>query len=174
VCAAQGKLKMDFQTFKKEKMDKVLNQFLAPDIINSYKVKYGIKPSYFGKDVSSYDDVYDILGYAFLFLGRAVAETISDVRVYESSSSPMKRFSLNDKEYLIHGAWYWVFNFKPDGVSVLPPTPIQYFSNKTLLECLPHSFPSTANREPNSDEIVIFGPIPFPELQSKELSPRLE
>jgi hypothetical protein len=176
---------MDFQTFKKEKLNEILNQFLDPNIVNSYRAEYGIQRGDFENDISSYDDVYNILGYAFLILGRAIAKTISDVRVYESGSSenrssesgpsknnsfPMKRFSLDDKESLIHGAWYWVFNFKPDGVTVLPPVPVQYFSNKSLLECLPRSISPATNSKPDIGGVIIFGPIPFPELRG-EISP---
>jgi hypothetical protein len=156
---------MNFDTFKKEKMGEVMDQFLAPEILDGYKAEYGIEIRESQNDVESYEEVYKALGYGFLIFGRAIAKAISDVRVYETLPPPMKRFSVRDKDALENGAWYWVCNFKLDGVQAMSPTPMKYSADTSAFYSLAvETKSSVLDKESKSvDDVVILGPIPVPD-----------
>jgi hypothetical protein len=151
---------MDFNTFKKNEFQNILAQFLHPSTINFYREKYGIEPTDFENNISSYEELYSTVGYAFLFFGNAIAKTLCDIRMCETTT--MNRFQANEKDAFVNGAWYWIFNFKTKKIGTLPPTPMQYskFIDKGQFSNFAHKF-STDDR--NASDIVVFGPIPVPQ-----------
>jgi hypothetical protein len=151
---------MDFETFKKEKMTDIMDQFLDLDILDGYKEEYGIRAQkeHPENDVESYEDVYRSLGYAFLIFGRSIAKTISDVRLYEVLPPPLKRISVKDRNALTDGAWYWVCT------NTLPPTPMRYAAATETMAIAPTYVDGPRiNLDSFNDKTIFFGPIPVPE-----------
>jgi hypothetical protein len=153
---------MDFETFKKEKYHDILNQFMDPDVINLFRKEYGIPVCDFENDVCSYEDLYKNVGYAFLFFGRAIAKTMCEISTHENGSTPiMKRYTADNRDSLIDRAWYWVYDLLLDGFETPQPIPMMYsakeknFKDPSLVTCFEDDIPKS---------VVIFGPIPLPEM----------
>lgn len=169
---------MDFKSFKKEKLNDILAQFLDPEILTSYRMEYGICFENVNEDIESYEELYKTIAYSFLLFGRAISKTISDIRVCEVAEdmpifqvSPMERFLSKDKSSLVDKAWYWV-----SGTSVCdthiqpspftwPPIPMRYFADKDLLQSSPDFFISC--RDGLDPGLTIWGRIPEPQWESE-------
>jgi hypothetical protein len=154
--------KMDFKTFKENKFQNILSRFLDPDTINSYREKYEIEPTDFENDISSYEDLYKAVGYAFLFFGNAIAKTLCDIHMFENSPSPstnMKRFQGNEKDSFVNGAWYWISNFKTREMGKFSLIPMYYSTFKDQCE-FSNIYCKFSPEDSNASDIVVYGPIP--------------
>jgi hypothetical protein len=165
---------MDFEKFKDEGMlDKIVGEFLSPEVINRYRKEYGAEKC--DKDIDSYEELYKTVGYAFLFLGRAIAETIGDIRVCETASvppSPIKH--VKSESLLIDHAWYWLCNFQikmDEKMISLPPFPGLYSASEKEFVFCPIVEKEIAADTPG---LVVFGPIPKAPIFPSDLYAQIE